>query len=282
MAEYNTARASTDWMEREILMSAIYEGSGYDFRNYSSPFIDRKVNKFITQFHLENTEQIVNFLRASEKNCKALLNICTVNYSELFRDPTFFSAIRMKVLPFLATYSTIKIWHAGCASGEEVYSMAILLHELGLLSNCTIYATDINGDVLEQAKRGTFSSQQIQSVTKNYFQAGGQRSFSEYYTCSRGQVQFRDFLKENIRFSVHDLIRDEAPDQCHLILCRNVLIYFNQKLQERVVSHLSASVSHLGYLGLGQKESLRLNNASIGLACIDKNERIFRKVMSKN
>jgi chemotaxis protein methyltransferase CheR len=175
----------------------------------------------------------------------------------MFRDPHFYRAFRSKVIPFLRTYPFIRIWHAGCSTGEEVYSLAILLQEEGLYERCRLYATDMNEVVLKQAKAGVFSMGRMQDYTQNYLQAGGRRSFSEYYTAAYDHVVFHPFLKENVIFAQHNLVVDGSFNEFNVILCRNVMIYFNQALQARVHQLLYESLAKFGVLALGDKESLR-------------------------
>jgi chemotaxis protein methyltransferase CheR len=206
-----------------------------------------------------------------------LLQDLSITVTEMFRDPGFYLALREKVIPILRTYSFIKIWHAGCSTGEEAYSMAIVLKEEGLYDRSTIYATDFNQLALERAKEGVFTTELMKEYTNNYQKAGGKESFSEYYTSNYDRVILNQSLKKNIVWANHNLVTDSVFAEVHLILCRNVLIYFDKDLQNRVQTLFCNSLTNGGILCLGSKESLRFANVADHYVELDKKEKIFKK-----
>lgn len=202
----------------------------------------------------------------------------TVNVTEMFRDPGFFLELRKQVLPVLATYPLIRIWHAGCSSGEEVFSTAILLQEMNLLHKSVIYATDINESVLEKARKGIFPLKYMQQYSQNYQQSGGQQEFSRYYAANYEYVKFTDSLSEKIIFAAHNLVTDRSFNEFQLIICRNVLIYFNKELQDKVLHLFSDSLEQLGFLALGAKETLRFTSVAPLFKPLAQKEKIWRKI----
>jgi chemotaxis protein methyltransferase CheR len=207
-----------------------------------------------------------------------LLLDLSINVTAMFRDPGFYVSFRREVVPVLRTYPFIRIWHAGCSTGEEAYSMAILLEEEGLYERTRIYATDINEVVIRKAKEAIFPLDRMQEYTQNYLKAGGHRSFSEYYTAMYDGALFTPRLIRNIVFSQHNLVTDHSFAECNVILCRNVLIYFDRSLQRRVHSLFYESLPMYGYLGLGSKETLRFTGFEDHYEAIDQREKIYRKV----
>ena len=196
----------------------------------------------------------------------------------MFRDPSFYLSFRRKVVPLLRTYPFVRIWHAGCSTGEEVYSMAILLQEEGLYDRCRIYATDINESVLQKAKDGIFPIATMQENTANYISAGGTGTFSEYYTARYDYAIFRPSLRENVVFAQHNLVTDASFNHFNVIFCRNVLIYFNNTLQDRVQKLFLNSMEMFGILGLGKKETIRYTAVADCYDDIDREERLYRRV----
>lgn len=201
----------------------------------------------------------------------------SINVTEMFRDPSFFKVLRQKVIPEIKDYPFIRIWHAGCSTGEEVYSMAILLHEEGLLSKAKIYATDINERVLVTARTGRIPLAKMKSYTQNYVMSGGLSDFSEYYTVANGHAVFKSFLSENMLFAQHNLVTDSSFNEFHIVICRNVLIYFTPKLQSRVKKLFNESLSEDGYIGIGKRDGTTYLLDSSDLKVIDQNEKIYQK-----
>lgn len=206
-----------------------------------------------------------------------MMRYFTVQVSEMFRDPSYFRTVREHVVPVLHTYPTFKIWVAGCSHGEEVWSLAILLEEEGLLDRCIIYATDINPDALNTAEKGIYEVDKIVHFSKNYQNSGGKHSLSDYYTVAYGSALFRQDLKRNITFAEHSLSTDHVFSETHFISCRNVLIYFNPDLQNRVVGLFQNSLVNKGFLGLGSRESLRVTNHAQHFEEVVAGERLYRR-----
>jgi chemotaxis protein methyltransferase CheR len=202
----------------------------------------------------------------------------SVHVTSMFRDPDFYLTFRRKIIPILKTYPTVRIWHAGCSTGEEVYSMAILLQEEGLYRKSLIYATDISHEVLRKAREGIFPLATMQEYTNNYMKAGGQREFSDYYTAQYDNVIFHPSLKTNVVFAEHNLATDGSFNEFHVILCRNVMIYFNKALQERVHTLIYESLSMFGIFGLGNKESLKFTPREAYYERLDSRDKLYRKV----
>jgi chemotaxis protein methyltransferase CheR len=208
-----------------------------------------------------------------------LLQELSINVTEMFRDPSFFRSIREEVIPMLQTYPFIKIWHAGCSTGEEVYSMAILLKEEGLYERCQIYATDFNHNVIQKAKAGIYSIENIRKYTANYQLAGGKASFSDYYTAQYNAVYFDPSLKKRITFAQHNLVTDGVFGEMNVIICRNVLIYFNQELQNRVISLFYESLSIGSFMCLGSRESLLFSDHLSNFSEFVEKEKIYQKII---
>jgi len=226
---------------------------------------------------LEDISQMQSKVLNDEIFASALLQDLSITVTEMFRDPSFYVSLRENVIPILKTYPFIKIWHAGCATGEEAYSMAIIMHEEGLYDRTTIYATDFNQRVLNQAKEGIFSHKMMKKYTANYQLSGGKDSFSSYYTSDQDNVIMKQLLKKNIVWANHNLVTDSVFAEAHVILCRNVLIYFNHNLQNKVQILFYNSLINGGILCLGSKESLRFTDLHNGYTELDKKQRIFKK-----
>ncbi|KPN94437.1 protein-glutamate O-methyltransferase CheR [Lysinibacillus sp. ZYM-1] len=264
-------------LEIDLLLEAIYRLSGYDFRQYNRSSISRRI------FNRMRINSIPTISRVQEKAVhdkeflEQLLNDFSINVTEMFRNPSFFKAFREKVIPILREYQEIRIWHAGCATGEEVYSMAILLQEEGLIDKAAIYATDMNEQVLKKAKKGAFPIHKMQAYTKNYMLAGGTHAFSEYYKTDYQYAYFHPTLLKNIIFAQHNLVTDQSFNEFHVVLCRNVLIYFSPKLQSQVHHLFYESLSDKGFLCLGDKETLRFEEVISKYREIVGNERIYQK-----
>ncbi|MDR7236515.1 chemotaxis protein methyltransferase CheR [Neobacillus drentensis] len=251
---------------------------GYDFRNYASPFIQRRINHRVQIERLSSISALQEKILRDPGVMASVLSDFSINVTEMFRDPPFFKSIRTKVIPLLKDNPSIKIWHVGCSSGEEVYSMAILLHEEGLYDKTRIYATDINKNILEKAKQGTFPLEGMKLYTKNYMEAGGKQAFSEYYKAIDDKVCFHPFLQKNIVFAQHNVVSDHSFNEFDMIICRNVLIYFNKKLQNDVHQLIYESLSTSGFLGLGKREGVKFTHYEDCYGEFDGPERIYRKV----
>jgi chemotaxis protein methyltransferase CheR len=252
---------------------------GYDFRAYSRASMFRRLQKFMSDIKVNKVFDLKHRLINEPAVFEYLLKRVTVNVTEMFRDPTFYAVIKKDILPVLASYPIIKIWHAGCSSGEEVYSMCILLHEAGLLKRTRIYATDINPSNIEKAKSGIMPLEVMKEYTRNYIQSGGESDFSSYYTARYKNAIIRKDLREQIVFSQHNLVTDGVFNEFQLICCRNVMIYFNRDLQNRVINLFNDSLSMFGFLALGIKESLLFTNVRDNFEVINKQQKIFKKIV---
>ena len=265
-------------IEIELLLEGIYRHYGFDFRSYAYASIRRRLWKRIEAEGMASVSALQDRVLHDPDMMNQLLLDLSINVTAMFRDPTFYVAFRTKVVPLLRTYPFIRVWHAGCSTGEEVYSMAILLEEEGLYDRARIYATDINEVVVHRAKSGIFPLDRMQEYTENYIKAGGTRSFSEYYTAKYDGALFKQELLRNVVFSQHNLVTDRSFAECTVILCRNVLIYFDKTLQERVHGLFYESLSTFGILALGSKESLRVSKYEECYEPISATEKIYRKV----
>ena len=265
-------------IELRMLMEAIYLKYNYDFRDYTGASQKRRVLHAVREMGCENVSTLQARVMHDPAAFSQLLQYLTIPVSEMFRDPSFYAALRTEVMPHLGTYPSLKIWIAGCSTGEEVYSMAILLKEEGLLERSIIYATDINPQSLEAARRGVFPLRQMQLFTENYQKAGGKRAFSDYYTAAYDGALFDKSLVENVTFADHSLATDAVFSETQLISCRNVMIYFNRKLQDRVLGLFHESLCHRGFLALGSKESIEFSAYSGRFEPLVKRERIYRKL----
>lgn len=265
-------------LEIQLLLEGVFRYYGFDFRNYAPASLKRRIWNTIRSEQLTSISGLQEKVLHDPACMERFLLGLSVNVTAMFRDPSFYLAFRSRVVPLLRTYPFIRIWHAGCSSGEEVYSMAILLQEEGLYHRCRIYATDMNEMVLRKAKAGIFSLRLMQEYTQNYLQAGGKQSFSEYYTAAYDNAIFRSPLKENIVFSQHNLAIDGSFNEFNVILCRNVLIYFNQVLQERVHKLLYDSLCVFGVLGLGHQESLKFTPHEKHYEDLESREKLYRRI----
>ncbi|HEY9609575.1 protein-glutamate O-methyltransferase CheR [Allocoleopsis sp.] len=265
-------------IEIELLLEALFRYYGFDFRDYALASLKRRIWNAVRAEQLSSISGLQEKVLHDPACLDRFLLGLSVNVTSMFRDPSFYRAFRAQVVPLLRTYPFIRIWHAGCSTGEEVYSMAILLEEEGLYQRCRLYATDMNEMVLKQAKAGVFSMKSMQEYTNNYLQAGGKQSFSEYYTAAYENAIFRSSIRENIVFSQHNLAIDGSFNEFNVILCRNVLIYFNQSLQERVHKLLYESLGRFGVLGLGRQESLKFTPHEEQYEALDKRDKLYRKI----
>lgn len=264
-------------MEIELLLEAVYRRSGYDFRSYATASIERRVRQFLSKSGCATISEMIPKVMHDENFISRLVRQFSIAVTELFRDPFVYRAVREKVMPLLGTWPHIKVWHAGCASGEEVYSLAIVLKEEGLYDRATIYATDFNDEVLERARAGIYDIARLQEATRNYQQAGGKRSFSEYYHAHYDAVAMDGKLRERMVFATHNLATDHVFGEMHLLFCRNVLIYFNRELQDRALGLFTESLVHGGILCLGTKEDIQFTAARDDYEEVDQKARIFRR-----
>lgn len=259
------------------LLDTIYQRYGYDFREYSEAHIRRRIANRMILSSIKTLAEVQERVASDNLFAAQLLSDLSITVTEMFRDPGFYCALRQTVIPLLKTYPHIKVWHAGCATGEEVYSLAIVLKEEQMYERATIYATDFNQQAIDHAKEGIYRSELIKEYTFNYQRAGGAESFSNYYTSQYSNVIMDQQLKKNIVWANHNLVTDGVFAEAHLILCRNVLIYFNRSLQDKVHSLFYNSLVHGGILCLGAKESLRFTEYAQLYAEMDKKHRIFKK-----
>ena len=250
---------------------------GYDFTEYAEASVIRRISAFMESKKIGSLQDLGKMVLKEETAFDHFIQEITVNVTEMFRDPLFYKSLRKNVINRLATYPFIKVWIAGCSTGEEVYSMAILFREEGLLERTVIYATDINQDALQKARDGISSISNMKTYTENYLKAGGKNSFSDYYKAKYNSVLWDRSLRQNIVFSVHNLAVDKSFNEFQLILCRNVLIYFNQSLQNKVISLFYESLCPFGFLGLGNKESLLFAEKQKCFEEIDRKEKIFMR-----
>lgn len=260
------------------IVSILQTQHGYDFSNYAKASFVRRIERVMDLADLRTVYDLKFQLTNNKEFFAYFLQNITVNVTEMFRDPMFYKDLSEKVIPVLATYPYIKIWHAGCSTGEEVYSLSILLHEAGLLDRCKIYATDLNPLNLEKAKIGILSTKQMREYTQNYLQAGGKSEFSNYYTARYDSVIISKELRKNVVFSQHNLVTDGVFNEFQLICCRNVMIYFNRQLQNRAYNLFYESLSHLGYLAVGAKESLLFAPIKQKFDAVTASSKIFRRL----
>ena len=265
-------------IEIELLLEGVFRHYGFDFRSYAYASIRRRLWRRIEAEGLKTVSALQEKALHEPEMMERLLLDLSINVTAMFRDPAFYLAFRQKVVPHLRTYPFIRIWHAGCSTGEEVYSMAILLEEEGLYERSRIYATDINEVVVHRARAGIFPLERMQEYTENYIRAGGTRSFSEYYVAKYDGALFSPALQRNVVFSQHNLVTDRSFAEFNVILCRNVLIYFDRELQTRVHGLFHESLVHLGILCLGSKESLRLSQFEGSYEELSAPDRIYRKM----
>jgi chemotaxis protein methyltransferase CheR len=269
--------AKPEEIELKLLLEAIFQRYHYDFRGYSMASVKRRLTQAKERFGCTSYSMLQDRVLHEPSVFTELLSFLTIQVSEMFRDPTYFKALREEVLPYLRTYPSLKVWVAGCSSGEEVYSMAILFREEGLESRTMFYGTDINTDALRRAEKGVYPLDQVPLYTTNHRQSGGKSSLSDYYTAAYGSAVFDKTLRERAVFSDHSLVTDAVFAEVQLISCRNVLIYFDRDLQDRAVGLFKDSLSRKGFLGLGSKESLRFSRHSDDFADFVKSDRIYQK-----
>jgi chemotaxis protein methyltransferase CheR len=264
-------------IEFRLLIDAIYQMYHYDFRGYAPASLKRRLRTAMVRLDCQTLSQLQDRLLSQPEIFASLLNFMTVPVSEMFRDPTYFRALREQVVPLLRTYPSLKVWVAGCSTGEEVYSLAILLREEGLLERTLIYATDINPQTLQQAEAGVYEIERIAGFTDNHQRSGARSSLSDYYVAAYGRAVFDKSLRRRIVFSDHSLATDSVFAEVHLVSCRNVLIYFNRGLQDRALRLFRDALCRKGFLGIGSRESLRFSAEAGAFTDFVPEQRIFRR-----
>ncbi len=277
-AENSDEMDNTQDIELQLLLQAVFMKYGYDFRNYSKAHLKRRVLQRLKLSDLETISELQNRVLWDEDFYQTFLRDLSINVTEMFRDPEFYADFRKKVVPDLHTYAHIKIWQAGCSTGEEVYSLAILLQEENLLEKTRIYATDFNKHVLEKAKQGIYPKKEMDLYSKNYMDSGGKAKLSDYYISKYGSVKFDQSLSKNIVFADHNLVTDGVFAEVNLVFCRNVLIYFNKTLQDHVLKLFFDSLAKRGFLCLGSKENLKFTALENEFAMVGKQSKIFKKL----
>ncbi len=265
-------------IELPLLLEAMYQRYGYDFRDYAMASMKRRIQQAMHKEGVHSISAYQERILYDEEAMARFLNEVSVTVTAIFRDPAFYKLLRDRVLPTLKSFPLIRVWHAGCATGEEAYSMAIVLHEERLLNKAKCYATDINQRVLEIGKQGIYPINQMKEYTTNYQKAGGEASFSDYYTAKHDRVILQQFLRSNIVWAQHNLVSDSTFNEFHLILCRNVMIYFNRTLQDRVHRLIYNSLAIGGVLGLGHGETLQFTPYEDCYEVIDRTEKLYRRV----
>ena len=273
----NDAERELFELEIDLFLEAIYQRYRHDFRAYARPTLRRRLAQALTTFDCESLSQLQHLVLRDAALFGRVLGYLTVQVSEVFRDPTFFDAIRTRLLPVLATYPSLNVWVAGCGTGEEVYSLAILLDEAQLLARTTIYATDVNATALRRAELGVYDIERAPEFSRSYQLAGGRRSLSDYFTAAYDKMVFDRRLREGVVFSDHSLATDNVFAEVHLVTCRNVLIYFDQSLKDRALGLFHASLVRRGFLGLGSKENLRSSLHRDSFTEIDRENRLFER-----
>lgn len=264
--------------ELERLLDGVFRQYHYDFRGYAPASLKRRVTAALTHFGEASVGGLERRLAGDPRVFTELLRFLTVQVSDLFRDPSYFRAIREKIVPYLQTYPSLKMWVAGCATGEEAYSLAILLEEENLLDRTLIYATDINAEALRTAEDGVYALDRFPRFSANYLLAGGKRSLSDYYTARYSSAVLDRRLRKAILFSDHSLATDSAFAEVQLASCRNVLIYFDGSLQDRALGVLGESLCRRGFLGLGSKESMRFSRHAPAFRDVDSEERLYQRL----
>src|SRR5690554_5379520 len=263
----------------DLVLNDVLEIHGYDFLNYSRTSLQRRMVRLLSLDKFSSFAEFRYRIKTDQDYLNRFVAQITVNVTEMFRDPDFYLTLRNDILPLLATKPLIRIWHAGCSTGEEIYSMAILLQEANLLHKSRIYATDINPAVLDTAREGIFPLTQMKAWSENYILAGGKRDFSSYYTANYDRAKFDSALAERFVLSTHNLVSDRSFNEFQLILCRNVLIYFDKPLQEKVLTLFDESLESLGFLALGTKETLKFTPLAERFQQVERDQKIWRKMV---
>lgn len=261
------------------LLGAVREKYGYDFSGYMPSSLYRRIDRFMSSNRIVHLEDLSAMLLKDEAIFESFVQSLSVTVTELFRDPMFFASLADKVMPRLATYPVIKVWIAGCATGQEVYSVAIVLKEAGLLDRSIIYATDINQQSLAIARQGIYPVHEVEKYESNYIKYGGKSELASYYSRSGGSILFQRSLTEKIIYSPHNLATDKSFNEFQLILCRNVIMYFDRELQDRVLGLFKESLCTFGYVGLGDKESLHFSTHQNVFEEVDRRQKIYKKII---
>lgn len=264
--------------ELALLLNDILEHFGYDFTSYSTASVKRRISRLFILDHFKTFEEFRSRVLHEKNYIRRFVQEITVNVTEMYRDPGFYKTLRTQVLPVLATYPFVRIWHAGCSTGEEVYSMAIMLKEAGIMNKSLMYATDINPGVLDQVVKGIYPLRSLKLFSENYILSGGKEDFSSYYTAKYDLAKFDDELRSKMIVSTHNLVSDRSFNEFQLIICRNVLIYFNKPLQDKVLELFDSSLETRGYLALGSKEHIKFASISRNYEQLDPKEKIWRKL----
>jgi chemotaxis protein methyltransferase CheR len=264
-------------LELRLLIEAIYFKHHYDFRGYAPASLKRRLKTALLRFKCDTLSQLQDRLLHEPGTFNQLLDYLTVPVSEMFRDPPYFKSLRDKVVPLLRTYPSLKLWVAGCSTGEEAYSLAILMHEEGLLSRTLVYATDINPQSLQKAEAGVYEAERMATFTENHRRAGARSSLSDYYTAAYGRAIIDKSLKKHIVFSDHSLATDSVFAEVQLVSCRNVLIYFNRDLQNRAIGLFRDALVRKGFLGIGSRESLRFSSHAEAFSDVVHEDRIYQR-----
>lgn len=264
--------------ELDVLLDELDQRYGYDFTQYARTSLKRRVNRLMIIDKFPSFAELLYRIKSDADYLNRLIEEITVNVTEMFRDPSLYKTIREQVLPILATHPFIRIWHAGCATGEEVYSMAIMLQEANLLHKSLLYATDINPSVIENIKRGIFPLSAMKQYSENYIAAGGKGDFSKYYTVVYDRAQFDQQLKSKMILATHNLVSDRSFNEFQIIFCRNVLIYFDKTLQDKVLTLFDDSLERLGFLVLGSKENIRFSKVASKFSQVGDKEKLWRKI----
>ena len=276
-APEGTGRDELERVEIDLLLEGIYRRYGFDFREYAPASLRRRLWRRIHAEHLESVSGLQEKVLHDPACMERLLLDLSINVTAMFRDPSFYVAFREQVVPLLRTYPFTRIWNAGCSTGEEVYSLAILLAEEGLYERARIYATDINEAVVDRAQAGVFPLDRMQAYTENYIRSGGKRAFSEYYVAAYDGARFARSLVENVVFAQHNLVSDRSFNEFNVIVCRNVMIYFDRSLQDRVHRLFYESLILLGCLGLGSNESIQFTPHEEAYEAVDPRAKIYRR-----
>ncbi|MGB0360266.1 MAG: CheR family methyltransferase [Endozoicomonas sp.] len=269
--------ADPERLELDLLLEAITQHYGYDFSDYARASLVRRVKKYMELVNARQISELIPLFLHDSQAFQVFVESMSVVVTEMFRDPDVFKVLREDVIPVLKTYPFIKIWHAGCASGQEVYSMAIMLEEAGLLDRCQIYATDFNDEALKMARKGIYPSDEVELYENNYRLSGGKEKLSKNWVCLYNSIKINSRFAERITFASHNLVTDGAFGEMNLVMCRNVLIYFNEQLQDRALNLINDSLCSRGFLCIGRRENLSFNQIRQSLEDINNKLRIYRK-----